>query len=103
MAKAGGVGCGLCRESEEEDGGQDVLRPIRPVRNHPQTLPAATVTETRLMRLALLVRHIPDPAHEGRGAFEEVGGGLERASSKSSDESHGRKSMKKKADAMYGF
>ena len=55
------------------------------------------------MRLALLVRHIPDPAHEGRGAFEEVGGGLERASSESSDESHGRKSMKKKADAMYGF
>ena len=68
-----------------------------------KTLPAATVTGTRLMRLALLVRHIPDPAHEGRGAFEEVGGGLERASSKSSDESHGRKSMKKKADAMYGF
>ena len=60
-------------------------------------------TGTRLTRLALLVRHIPDPAHEGRGAFEEVGGGLERASSKSSDESHGRKSMKKKADAMYGF
>ena len=51
----------------------------------------------------MLVRHIPDPAHEGRGAFEEVGGGLERTGSKSSDESHGRKSMKKKADAMYGF
>ena len=95
------MGCGLCRESEEEDGGQDVLRPIRPVRNRPQTLLAATVT--RLTRLVLLVRHIPDPAHEGRGAFEEVGGGLERTGSKSSDESHGRKSMKKKADAMYGF
>ena len=62
-----------------------------------------TLSQARLTRLASLVRHIPDPAHEGRGAFEEVGGGLERASSKSSDESHGRKSMKKKADAMYGF
>ena len=62
-----------------------------------------TLSQARFTRLALLVRHIPDPAHEGRGAFEEVGGGLERASSKSSDESHGRKSMKKKADAMYGF
>ena len=61
------------------------------------------LSQAQLTRLALLVRHIPDPAHEGRGAFEEVGGGLERASSKSSDESHGRKSMKKKADAMYGF